>query len=307
MRREGLAACAALLVAVGPSAAHRPGLATAHFSPGGAPVALAATRGRIWVVVETGGLRVGLVGLDPASGRREAAFTIGRTGPDFGAVTSSGGAVWAAAGKHVVRIDPTRPGVVERAPLPGEAAAIAAGYGSVWVATIGSPRDFVVRLDASSLAVEARIPLTFPPVALRAALGSVWVASPSGLWRIAPTGNRLVPARDPFPLLVGLAVSGGRLWAIEQDMTAAAVDRNGHVEARVRLPFSPGAGAVTAARLWVIDNCGCHSGKLALVDLSSRRVAATEPIGGTPVAVAAIGSTAWVATFADETVWRIRV
>ncbi|MGH3002288.1 MAG: YncE family protein [Gaiellaceae bacterium] len=257
--------------------------------------------GEVWVVVEGERNRALLWELDARSGKRLASYTIGKTGPDFGAVAARRQVVYAAAGEHVMRVDLAHPSQAARAALPGDAAAMTAGSGSVWVATIGR-RDAVTRFAASPLAARTRIPLTFQPVALQTALGSVWLASTAGLWRIE--GKRLFPAPVAMALPAGLATANARLWLLQQDDQIASVDPSGRVRARIRLPFSPGSFAVSGRRIWVTDNCGCATGRLALLDLASGR-RTTIRLGRTPVAVAAASETAWVASFGDRTLWRV--
>lgn len=251
-------------------------------------------------------MRAELVRLDPKTGKRLAAFTIGRTGPDFAAASSSGSFVWAAAGDHVLRVDATGPGRVERATLRGEAAAITVGDESAWVATIGPQRDTIVRLDASTLAAQALIQVTVQPVALEAGLGSVWLATSAGLWKINAANNQVIPAPVPVASPVSLARTGNRLWVIQQDRLVTGVDRTGHTRSRIALPFAPGAVAATPSRIWVTDNCGCRTGKLAVLNIQTRRLVATRPIGETPLAVASARSGVWVATFGDSTVEHVR-
>lgn len=310
MRLAGLALlaavaslCAAHWRTVGGPTGNDPRLTVTRVHLDAAPVAVAAAGGHVWVVVETRASTARLIEPDAGSGTRVASYTIGRTGPDFGAVTATRDAVWATAGGHVLRIARGSAGVAARvATLPGEGAAITSGFGSVWVATIGTTHDEVIRLDASTLALERRIPLPAQPVALGRYLGSIWLASTGGLWRVTPTGDRVVPASDPAPLPVALAATAQALWIVEGDRRAVRLDRLGSVVDRLPLPFSPGAVAAAANHLWVTDNCGCRTGRLAVVDQSTRRVLSSTIIGGTPVGIADDGTGAWVTTFADETV-----
>ena len=281
-------------------------LAVARFHLGGAPVGVATARGSLWVVLESGVLKVELVKLDPHTGRQLASYAIGRTGPDFGAVTSIGDVIWATAGDHVIRVDASHPGTtIRRMSLPGEGSSITVGYGSVWVASIGQDHNTISRLNAATLAPQAHISLTIQPVAIRAGLGSVWVASTSGLWKLGPTTDRLTPIPVPVSLPVDLALSGGRLWVIQQTALITGIDRDGRVRAEISLPFSPGAIAASPAHLWVTTNCGCMTGSLAVVDIRSRHVITRRPIGETPVALAPTSTGVWVATFSDGSISQV--
>lgn len=171
---------------------HAPKLVVTRYRLRAPPVAVTATPEAVWVVVETQGMKAQLRSLDSSNGRVRFSALIGRSGPDFGAAAEADGVVFAAAGDHVIRVAAATAGV-RRASVAGEAAAIAIGFDSVWVASIGQQRDWVTRLNATTLAVEARIPLAVQPVALRAAFGSVWLATTESLQKISPATDRLQP------------------------------------------------------------------------------------------------------------------
>jgi len=285
-----------------PSTNARTGLTVRRFPLHGGPVALASADGSLWVVLETNGVRASLIRLDPANGHRLASYLIGRSGPDFGAATSVGNAVYATAGEHVIRIDP-HSNSIERARIPGEGSAITVGDGSVWIASIGSrqARDMITRLNTQSLAPQHKIALSFQPVAVQAGLGSVWLASTSGMWRIAPATNALRPTSIAWQNPVATAVSDERLWVIQQSTLLVGVDHLGRIRRRIELPFYPGAIAVSGTNVWVTNNCGCTKGLVARVDSRTGRVTSERQIGETPVAVTTDATGAWVATFADGT------
>lgn len=276
-----------------------------HFRLGAAPVAVTTAAGSLWVVEETAnGMRVELTRIDPQSGRRLSSYPIGRTGPDFGAVEAVGHVLWATAGNHVIRVDADNPSApAERAAIPGEGDTVTLGFGSVWVAAIGQAHNVIERFNADSLAPQAHIPLDVQPVALRAGLGSLWLATTSGLWRINTTTNQLQPT-GVAGYLVGLAVSSNRLWLIQQSIELTALDDHARVLTQLELPFYPGAITGSPQGLWVTNNCGCKRGTVSLIGKQNQTVF-TRPIGETPVAITANGSTAWVATFADGTVSRV--
>jgi hypothetical protein len=154
--------------------------------------------------------------------------------------------------------------------------------------------------------VRADIHLTVQPVAFQAGLGAVWLASTGGLWTIDATRDRLVPAPIPVGLPIHLTFARSRLWLAEQDRRAVALDRNDHLRARIALPFAPNAVAVTPDGLWVTDNCGCRTGKIALIDIRTHHLLAEDSIGRTPVDLAAGSHGVWIATFGDRTLSHLR-
>ena len=287
-----------------------PKLVVARFRLHAAPVAVTTTLGGIWVVVETNDSQARLRRLDPSTGRVRFSAVIGRQGPDFGAAAAANGIVFAAAGGHIIRVAPaTRSGTArfDRARVAGEAAAIAIGFRSVWVASIGQQRNWITRLNATTLAVEARIPLTVQPVALRAAFGAVWLATTESLQKINPATDRLKPTTVLTNNPIGLVLFDGRLWLYQLDdvMTAVAGPRSSGVQ--LPLPFRPSAVAITPTRIWTTDNCACMRGTIALLDTHTHRVVTERKIGETPVALATTGTAVYVATFNDGTLSRVHL
>jgi hypothetical protein len=268
---------------------------------GASPVAVAVGGGAVWVVVEDSRGTARLWRLDDSTGKRLDAYTIGRAGPDFGAVAVSRRAVYAAAGEHVVRVDLSGRGRVVRATLPGEAAAVAAGPDDVWVATVGA-RYVVSRLGSATLAERGRARLTAQPTALQSAFRAIWLATTAGLWRVRTSG--LTAVSEPAALPIALTTAERRLFVLERPDHVAELDGSGRLQRRIRLPFPAGSFAVAGGHVWATNNCGCRTGKIAMLTTAGTRVR-TLNVGRTPVAVAATASTAWVASFADETLWRV--
>lgn len=285
---------------------HPPKLIVTRFRLRAAPVAVTATAGAVWVVVETQGLKAQLRRLDSSSGRVRFSAVIGRSGPDFGAAAEADGVVFAAAGDHVIRVVAATAGV-RRAFVAGEGAAIAIGFDSVWVASIGQQRDWVTRLSETTLAVEARIPVAVQPVALRAAFGSVWLATTESLQKIDPATDRSKSTTVLTNNPIGLLLFGGRLWLYQLDDVMTAVAGPGSSALQLTLPFRPGAVAVTPTRIWATDNCGCMRGTIALLNARTHRLIAEWKIGETPVALVAAGDVAYVATFNDGTLSRVHL
>lgn len=283
-----------------------PKLVVTPFRLDAAPVAVTTTSGAVWVVVETQGMTAELRRLDPSSGRVRFSALIGRSGPDFGAADVTGGVVFAAAGDHLVRVAVATT-TVKRTQVAGEATAIATGFDSVWVASIGQQRDWVTRLDATTLAVEARIPLAVQPVALRAAFGSVWLATTESVQMIDPATDRLKPTTVLTNNPIGLLLFSGRLWLYQLDDVMTAVAGRGSSGLQLTLPFRPGAVAASPTGIWVTDNCGCMRGTIALLDARTHRQIAERRIGETPVALATAGNVAYVATFNDGTLSRVHL
>lgn len=251
-------------------------------------------------------MRASLVRIDSTTGTRLAAFSIGRTGPDFGAATASGRIIWAAAGDHLIRVPADHPNQLSRVGLPGEVAALAADQGSVWVATIGASHNSLIRLDSSSLMTRRRVNLAVQPVAIQRGSSALWLASTGGLWDINPATSQPTPYSAQVALPVDLSSTASSLWVASQDKHLTAIAPSGRIRHRYTLPFSPDALTTTPNRIWLTNNCGCQTGKLALINSNTGKLLATQTIGQTPTAITADHTGVWVATFADESVTHVQ-
>lgn len=265
------------------------------------PVAVAVVGGAVWVVVEDASGKARLWRLDENTGKRVVGYTIGRAGPDVGAVAVSARRVYAAAGEHVLGVGVTGRGPVVRAALPGEAVAVTAVRDDVWVATVGA-RDVVSRLSSATLAPRGRVRLAAQPTAVQSAFQATWLGTTSGLWRVHASGVNATAA--PVAPPIALAAGERRLYVLERPDRVAELDRTGRLRRRIRLPFSAGSFAVAGGHVWATNNCGCRTGKVALLTTTGTQ-AQTLKVGRTPVAVAADATTAWIASFGDRTLWRV--
>lgn len=261
-----------------------------------APVALTFALGRLWVVAEstTGGSV--LLRVEDRSAPATVA-TVGRPGPDIGAVAAGDGFLWAAAGAHLARIAPAPPYATRRVSLPGVASAVAVGGGHVWVTTIGA-RDLLLGLDPRTLRATRRIPLQSPVSRLASGLGSLWAIDERGLARIDTRTGRRTPVGLVGAPPSDVALADGKAWALG-GVGIAAVSPAGRERWQARLPVHGGILTVSGAVAWATDDCGCSRGTLVAFDLRRRRVLGRVSTGTTPVAVAANGRTAWVANFAN--------
>jgi streptogramin lyase len=138
-----------------------------------------------------------------------ALWLLAFTGPPAGRNTSGGAQAVARPVQHIR---------LGRIPL-----AIAAGAGSVWVSSAGSPTAFLLQLDPQARAIRRRIPVGRTPVAIAIWNHEIWVANGIGasmrphppgentVMRInASTGKvtMTVPVRDPESITAGL----GAIW-----------------------------------------------------------------------------------------------
>src|SRR6266511_651844 len=166
------------------------------------------------------------------AGEPASAATVERTSPQpplvrkvalshpVDGVAAGAGAVWASAGRELLRVDPRTAEVVARLAVPTGTAPVAAPgvAAGVWAVccgadrTLGRPR--LTRIDPDSNRVVATIPLPGPADAVGAGLAGVWVRSPGGpIWEVDPARNRLAATvRVPGGLGAGagsVLVAGG--------------------------------------------------------------------------------------------------
>ena len=184
-------------------------------------------------------------------------------------------------------------------------AAVASGYGSLWIAEPGRGR--VERVDPERRTVEDRITIGGSPSGLAAGGGSVWAASVAG-----DSVARIDPATGTVTQTIGLAGSRlsalgfgrGALWIADAtDASLLEIDPDsGTLRRTVTLPSPASALAVTDQALWVADYDG---GTVSEVDPRGGNVLAPVRVGGGPSALAVTPGSVWAANALDSTVSRI--
>ena len=220
----------------------------------------------------------------------------------------AGGAVAAllvafAAGAFVLLHGGHRAGGVVQLAEP--AAAIAHGFGSVWVAD--PARGAVERLDEVGKTVVDRIPVGGAPGALVVGGGSVWAATVPGerVTRIDPGSGTITQSIGlAGGRVVALAFGSGSLWVADAtDRSLLEIDpSSGRLRRSVALSLNPTALAVVGDRVWVADY---SAGTVTEVDPRSGGILATVRTGTGPAALAVSGGGIWVVNTLDSTVSRI--
>ena len=257
---------------------------------GANPTAVASSANAVWVA--NGGADT-VSRIDP---RTAAVVDEIPVGDDPVAITASGVDVWVANGGDgtVDRINITVNRVVgDPIKVGNQPLAIATGRTGVWVANAGD--DTVQRIDAYSGAVDAPIPVGARPDGVALDGDIVWVAN-----QLDGTVSRIDPrstaVRAPIHVGAGpaaLAVVGRSLWVANSlEQSVSRIDRStGAVRTVTGVGDGPTALAVDARYVWV---GAAHSDAVARIDLNGRAVRRFR-IGGSPVALAAAGSSVYVA------------
>jgi hypothetical protein len=187
----------------------------------------------------------------------------------------AGGSLWVADyNGSVLRVDPAGRRVVERIPVAGNPAVIAADEAAVWVVCEGEGG-----------------------------------ACDWWLLRIDPRSGRIVASRSSNTIMTQLAVGAGGVWG---RLYGDTYDRIGHIDSRgtvkgiVRVP---GGGSLAAgpASVWSLG----HDGTITEVDPATGEIlhalrGAVSPHHDTPkYTVAADASGAWVVDSAEGTVLHV--
>jgi YVTN family beta-propeller protein len=186
----------------------------------GAPAAIAAGAGELWVAPNTGPLAE----LDPRTDRLVSQLNPNAlpTGLAVGA-----GAVWMTDNEadNVIRVDPS--GVVTPVPVGNGPNGIAVGDGGIWVADTGD--DAVVRVDPATNAVTTTIPVGQAPTGVAVGAGSVWVTdSDDGtVSRIDPKSDRVLATIAVGGSPQAIVIADGRAWVT---VDARAVPPVGQVD-----------------------------------------------------------------------------
>ena len=162
--------------------------------------------GWIWVIDELAGT---LERVDPATGNRRTFTLRGHVHPQAG--VAAAGALWITAGSSLLKVDPSD-GKTERSlRLPFTAGDVVYGFGSLWVAYPGE--RVVTRVDPVSGRL-TRIEVGDGPVGIAVGDGSVWVADrlDGTVSRIDPRTDRVIASIDVGGEPRGIAEGDGAVW-----------------------------------------------------------------------------------------------
>jgi DNA-binding beta-propeller fold protein YncE len=180
------------------------------------------------------------------------------------AVALGAGAVWAASGDRLLKIDPATGTIVAglHGPDYHGLVDVAFGAGAVW---IGDLLQVVVRIAPKTATPTGEPVRTLYPSTLAVGYGSVWEAGVTDLIGRHPALVRINPqtlrvtqtiplgkSRQPEGTL-GLAAGAGAVWLADYDRgTLLRIDpTTGVIVSTIRIGEHPSGVAVGAGRIWV--------------------------------------------------------
>jgi YVTN family beta-propeller protein len=263
----------------------------------GRPIALARTiigppgvtsDGSIWVAQFGAGPKDAIRALDPTTGRLEARIS---APPHVVSLTSAGGYLWTVelgtlrSDRHprgsLARIDPVTRLIDARVRVGKAPAAVAAGFGSVWVTN--NLDDTVSQIDMRSMRVAQTTRVGRAPVGVATGAGSIWVANTgsntvsrihSGTARVSRT---IHVGRRPRAIVVG----AGAVWvANELDDSVSKIDpATNRVTETIPVGAGPSSLALAAGSVWVANN---HDGTLSRIDSGEEAKELNLPSMGLP-------------------------
>jgi YVTN family beta-propeller protein len=195
---------------------------------GGVQETIALGAGSLWLACD---LKASAVRI-PLAGRRivpivDRAGLLTSTSPDlaphFTGIASGGRVTWIAdRGRDRLLAVDTATNALEPDPIAvgADPAAVALGFGSIWVANKGDGTVSRIQLGASGQPARVRtITVGERPVDIAAGEGGVWVANARGhtVSRIDPATNRVTRTIDLHNPPAGIAVGAGRVWVTVAD------------------------------------------------------------------------------------------
>jgi YVTN family beta-propeller protein len=258
----------------------------------GAPAAMAADAGSIWLAVPDAGT---VVRIDQATRQVTDTITVGGS-PS--ALAVGGGSVWAASvpGGTIARIDPATERITERIPLGnGRVAALAFGLGRLWVAD--STEQELLAYDAATGQRVRGIPINVHPSALAVGAGAIWMTDYQGgaVTGVDPRSGASIGTIPVGKGPVAVALGDGSIWVANSlDGTVSKVDPVSETAGpAIAVGNTPVALAVNGASIWVADE---YSGSVSRIDARRTTVARSTPVGGGPTALVAAGGRVWVGT-----------
>ena len=232
-----------------------------------APIGLAGDRDAVWAIGGDGFVRR----IDPFFNRVTRRIRTGRIGTVAGgglmagAVASTSEAVWVLSGgflsvPQLFRVDPAKEQATEVVSTGDGPAAIAAGFGDLWVSD--HFENSVSRVEPSG-AVAETIPVLRGASAVAVGEGAVWVAASldDKVVRIDPDTNSVEAAIDVGRYPVGIAVGAGAVWvANRDDGTVSRIDpESNEVVKRIEVGSRPAGITFAAGSVWVTNQVDARS------------------------------------------------
>jgi DNA-binding beta-propeller fold protein YncE len=268
------------------------------------PNGIAIANGDLWV---TSFDQPWVTRIEASTGRERRQHP--RVGLGASSVASAGTSVWVAAklARRVVRIDARSGRVTARLDPHAPPWRLAAGLGSVWVATSSTAPggNQLVRYDDAGREL-GRIPMPRGATAVTTGSGAVWVAEQDvpDVLRLDPhTGRTVVWAKLLVPASA-LYYGGGYVWATLGSADSIArinIRRGGAVTTAVG--HRPVHAVAAGGRLFVTSNTDhtvlVINPRTALVEGAPLHVALN------PFAIAADDRAVWVTGLGENTVTRI--
>jgi YVTN family beta-propeller protein len=208
------------------------------------------------------------------------------------------------AADSVGAISPSGSRISAVVPLPTAPSALAAGAGSVWVASYNA--GTISRIDATTQAVVETIPVGSTPSGIAFGAGAVWVANNYGetVSRVGPTVNRVVQTIRVGNGPTGVAVGDGSVWVSNtSDGTLSRISAiSGSVTDTIALGGSATGVAAGLGAVWVSDTA---DRRVLRVDPHTDQVTQQIDVGTGPTAIAVGYGSVWVTNSLDGTVSRI--
>ena len=224
-----------------------------------APIAVTAGAGSVWAVGPGGVVRR----IDPTFKTVTRQIRIFKPGSllTAGSALAGGafgyGSVWTATGStwaspRVSRIDAATNTVVRRFSTGTSPAAVAIGFGEIWVAD--NFNDAVSRIDPSGF-VAPRISVGHKPEAIAVGEGAVWVADSGddAVVRVDPKTNSVTTTIDVGKAPSAIAVGAHAVWVVNSgDGTVSRIDpATNREDERIDVGNRPAGIAVARGSVWV--------------------------------------------------------
>jgi hypothetical protein len=185
---------------------------------------------------------------------------------------------------------------------------VAIGSGAVWAA-VGASVYRIEPLSALSGAIVTHAFAALPPGGVVGDLvvdaGALWVTDTTSgkVYRFAVSTGRLEAAVTVGSTAGAMAVGDGGVWVADADahtVSRISVTHN-RVDSVLTFPGPPNHIAASDDGLWVTDGAG----RVAAALNGDRGRIITLPVGAEPTGLAAFGDTVWVASTANGTLSRI--
>jgi hypothetical protein len=284
---------------------HRlPHQVTARIPLGGVPAIAWDGDHTLWAAVWGGGPHLvgSLIPIDTATAHVGTARTLPPSPRPY-LIAAGADAVYVAAGRQVLQLDPVAGSATHNVDLGANVRALLASRGSIWATLDGGT---LTRMRPDGLAIRSRLQVTGSPEAVTTSPGSVFVTDDGArdVVRVRTRTGGVIKTVSIGASGAGppsqITVYAGSIWVYEGSSVLRLLLRTTRLVDRITLPGGGGSIAAGAGGVWVSGSFG-----VAQIDAATGQVTRPVEVGAAGAAIATTGDAVWVVQRTGGTLLRL--